>query len=48
MFVVVLSTLFLGFTPLTAIMIVVMSLLDDLPMMTIAYDNTPVSPRPVR
>jgi len=29
-------------------MIVVMSLLDDLPMMTIAYDNTPVSPKPVR
>jgi H+-transporting ATPase len=48
MFVVVLSTIFLGFTPLTAIMIVVMSLLDDLPMMTIAYDNTPVSPKPVR
>ncbi len=48
MFVVVLSSLFLGFSPLTAIMIVVMSLLDDLPMMTIAYDNTPVSPRPVR
>ncbi len=48
MFVVVLSTLFLGFTPLTAIMIVVMSLLDDLPMMTIAYDNTPVSQKPVR
>ncbi|HRD93474.1 MAG TPA: plasma-membrane proton-efflux P-type ATPase [Accumulibacter sp.] len=48
MFVVVLSSIFLGFSPLTAIMIVVMSLLDDLPMMTIAYDNTPVSPRPVR
>ena len=48
MFVVVLSTIFLGFSPLTAIMIVVMSLLDDLPMMTIAYDNTPVSPKPVR
>jgi H+-transporting ATPase len=48
MFVVVLSTIFLGFSPLTAIMIVVMSLLNDLPMMTIAYDNTPVNPRPVR
>jgi len=34
MFVVVLSSLLLGFSPLTAIMIVVMSLLDDLPMMT--------------
>ena len=48
MFVVVLSSLFLGFSPLTAIMIVLMSLLNDLPMMTIAYDNTPVNPRPVR
>jgi len=48
MFVVVLSTIFLGFSPLTAIMIVFMSLLNDLPMMTIAYDNTPVSPKPVR
>ena len=48
MFVVVLSTIFLSVSPLTAIMIVVMSLLNDLPMMTIAYDNTPVNPRPVR
>jgi H+-transporting ATPase len=48
MFLVVLSTIFLGFQPLTAIMIVVMSLLDDIPIMTIAYDNTPVSERPIR
>ena len=48
MFLVVLSTIFLQFQPLTAIMIVVMSLLDDLPIMTIAYDNTDVSPRPIR
>lgn len=48
MFVVVLSTVFLGFTPLTAVMIVVMSLLDDAPIMTIAYDNTPVSAKPIR
>jgi H+-transporting ATPase len=40
MFLVVLSTIFLDFTPLTAIMIVVLSLLDDIPIMTIAYDNT--------
>ena len=43
MFLVVLSTVFLGFQPLTAVMIVIMSLLDDIPIMTIAYDNTPVS-----
>ncbi|MBP7243141.1 plasma-membrane proton-efflux P-type ATPase [Amaricoccus sp.] len=48
MFLVVLSTVFLGFQPLTAAMIVVMSLLDDVPIMTIAYDNTPVSPQPIR
>ncbi|CAN2532458.1 Calcium-transporting+ATPase+1 [Methylocapsa aurea] len=48
MFVVVLSSVFLGFTPLTAAMIVVMSLLDDAPIMTIAYDNTPVAPLPIR
>jgi H+-transporting ATPase len=48
MFLVVLSTIFLGFTPLTAAMIVIMSLLDDVPIMTIAYDNTPVSAAPIR
>lgn len=48
MFLVVLATVLLQFTPLTAIMIVIMSLLDDLPIMTIAYDNTPVSPTPIR
>lgn len=48
MFLVVLSSIFLDFTPVTAIMIVVLSLLDDIPIMTIAYDNTPVSPQPIR
>jgi H+-transporting ATPase len=48
MFVVVLSTIFLDFAPLTAMMIVAMSLLDDLPIMTIAYDNTAVSATPIR
>ena len=48
MFLVVLSTILFGFQPLTAIMIVIMSLLDDIPIMTIAYDNTPVSERPIR
>ena len=47
MFLVVLSTIFLGFTPLTAIMIVAMSLLDDVPIMAIAYDNTLVSKKPI-
>lgn len=48
MFLVVLSSIFLNFQPLTAIMIVIMSLLDDLPIMTIAYDNTDVSKKPIR
>jgi H+-transporting ATPase len=48
MVLVVLSTVFLGFQPLTAVMIVIMSLLDDIPIMTIAYDHTPVSPKPIR
>jgi H+-transporting ATPase len=48
MFLVVLSTIFLDFAPLTAVMIVMMSLLDDGPIMTIAYDNTPVSEKPIR
>ncbi len=48
MFLVVLSSIFLNFAPLTAMMIVLMSLLDDVPIMTIAYDNTPVSEKPIR
>lgn len=48
MFLVVLSSIFLNFQPLTAIMIVIMSLLDDLPIMTIAYDNTYVAKKPIR
>jgi H+-transporting ATPase len=48
MFLVVLSSIFLNFIPLTAVMIVLMSLLDDVPIMTIAYDNTPVSQKPIR
>jgi hypothetical protein len=48
MFLVVLSSIFLNFAPLTAVMIVLMSLLDDVPIMTIAYDNTPMSEKPIR
>ena len=48
MFLVVLSSIFRNFVPLTAVMIVLMSLLDDVPIMTIAYDNTPVSEKPIR
>ncbi len=34
--------------PLTALMIIALALLDDIPIMTIAYDNTYLSPVPVR
>ena len=48
MFVVVLSTLIFGITPLTPVMIVLLALLDDVPIMTIAYDNTFLPKQPVR
>jgi H+-transporting ATPase len=48
MFLVVLSTLFFDFKPLTAIMIVVLAVLNDAPIMTIAYDNTEVAKQPIR
>ena len=48
MFLVVLGTIFFDYTPLSALMIVVISLLDDVPIMTIAYDNAYVSKTPVR
>jgi len=43
-----LSILVFNFYPVTAIMIVLLALLNDLPIMMIAYDNAPVAVRPVR
>ncbi len=37
-----------NFYPITAIMIIVLALLNDIPIMTIAYDNTKVHEKPVR
>lgn len=48
MLVVVLSSIMAGYQPLTAVMIVIMSLLDDIPIMTIAYDNNDIPARPIR
>jgi len=48
MVLVVASIVFFGFQPITAIMIVVLALLDDIPIMTIAYDNVPAASKPVR
>jgi H+-transporting ATPase len=37
-----------NFYPITAILIILLALFNDLPIMTIAVDNTPVDPEPVR
>lgn len=37
-----------SFVPLTPVMIILLALLDDIPIMTIAYDNAKISPTPVR
>jgi H+-transporting ATPase len=48
MVLVVASIVMFQFQPLTAIMIVALALLDDIPIMTIAYDNVPAPPKPTR
>ena len=42
------SILIFNFYPVTAIMVVLLALLNDLPIMMIAYDNAPFAPQPVR
>ena len=42
------SILIFNFYPVTAIMIVLLALLNDVPIMMIAYDNAPTASRPVR
>ncbi len=44
----VLAILLFNFYPITAIMIVILALLNDLPIMTIAFDNANPSPFPAR
>jgi len=48
MFVVVLGTILFGFSPLTPVMIILLALMDDVPIMTIAYDKTLLPDKPVR
>jgi len=43
-----LSIVIFDFYPITAIMIILLALLNDIPIMTIAYDNTKVEAKPVR
>ncbi len=48
MFFVVLAMIIYDFYPITTIMIILLALLNDLPIMTIAYDNTLLRAKPVR
>jgi H+-transporting ATPase len=43
-----LSIVVFDFYPITAIMIVILALLNDIPILTIAYDNTKIQKDPVR
>ncbi len=42
------SILVFNFYPVTAIMVILLALLNDLPIMMIAYDNAPMAAKPVR
>ncbi len=48
MFFVVLAMLVYNFYPITTVLVILLALLNDLPIMTIAYDNTWLDPQPVR
>jgi H+-transporting ATPase len=42
------SIVVFSFYPITALMIILLALLNDIPILAIAYDNTPVDVKPVR
>jgi H+-transporting ATPase len=48
MFFVVVAMIVYGFYPITAIMIILLAFFNDVPIMTIAYDNTLLDPKPVK
>ncbi len=48
MFFVVAAMIVFDFYPITAVMIILLAFFNDLPIMTIAYDNTWLDPNPVR
>ncbi len=48
MFFVTLTMIILNFYPITTVMIILLALLNDLPILTIGYDNTWLEPNPVR
>jgi H+-transporting ATPase len=43
-----LSVLIFGYSPLSATMIILLALLNDIPVMAIAYDNAKTSEKPIR
>ncbi|NPA52574.1 MAG: plasma-membrane proton-efflux P-type ATPase [Aquificae bacterium] len=43
-----LSIMIFQFYPVTALMIIILALLNDIPILSIAYDNAKISPKPVR
>jgi H+-transporting ATPase len=43
-----LSILIFNFYPITAVMIILLALLNDIPILTIAYDNAKTAERPIR
>ena len=43
-----LSIIIFQFYPITALMIILLALLNDIPILSIAYDNAKISPKPVR
>ncbi len=45
---VVLAMVLYNFYPITAVMIILLAFFNDIPIMTIAYDNTWLDPKPVR
>ena len=47
-FFVVAAMVVFNFYPITAILIILLALFNDLPIVTIAIDNTPLDPQPVR
>ncbi len=48
MFFVVLAMVFFNFYPITAVMIILLALFNDVPIMAIAFDHTLVDPNPVK
>ena len=44
----ILAILIFNFYPVTAIMIIILALLNDIPIITIAYDSTKIDPFPVK